>query len=316
MDELGDGFVLAVGKVEAIANGFFRLLPNLVIGLLFFLFILVAARVIKYAIRHGAARRGREDLGNVLGTLVQWIVGIFGFLIAVTIIVPGVGVSDLLTTLGISSVAIGFAFKDILQNLLAGVLILLRRPFRRGDQIVAGNFEGTVERIQTRATVIRTYDGRQVLIPNSVIYTSSVTINTAFDVRRSEYDVGIGYGDEIPAAVRTIREALREVEGVLPDPPPEAFVSDLAPAQVMIRVWWWTGPKQMDVLRTRGRVLATIREALAREAIDIPFPTTTILFHDQTEETDGRRDRQREGWPAGSSIPEPSRIARARKPPR
>ncbi|MBR7552348.1 mechanosensitive ion channel, partial [Mycobacterium tuberculosis] len=77
------------------------------------------------------------------------------------------------------SVAIGFAFKDIFQNLLSGILLLLSEPFRIGDQIISGNFEGTVEDIQIRATTIRTYDGRKVVIPNSQLYTSPMTVNTA-----------------------------------------------------------------------------------------------------------------------------------------
>lgn len=256
-------------------------------------------------------RRRRPDLGNVFGTLVQWIIGTIGFLIAVTIVVPGVGIANLMTTLGISSVAIGFAFKDILENLLAGILILLRHPFRRGDQIISGEFEGTVESIETRATLIKTYDGRRVLIPNSAIYTDAVIVNTAFEKRRSEYDLGIGYGDDIDKAVKTIQRAIRSVEGVIDDPPPEAFAMEFAGSAVNIRVWWWTAPEQADVLRTRGRVLRAIKDACVREGIDLPFPVTTILFHDQTEETDGDRTRQREGWPAGDNPPEPMTLPRA-----
>jgi small conductance mechanosensitive channel len=106
---------------------------------------------------------------------------------------------DLIQLLGISGVAIGFAFRDILQNFLAGILILLTEPFQIDDQIVFKGFEGTVENIETRATTIRTYDGRRIVIPNSELFTNSVTVNTAFDNRRLEYDVGIGYGDDIRA---------------------------------------------------------------------------------------------------------------------
>ena len=85
--------------------------------------------------------------------------------------------------LGIGSVAIGFAFRDILQNFLAGILLLVTQPFRIGDQIVASNYEGTVEDIQTRATFIRTYDGRHVVVPNADLFTDTVVVNTAFEHR-------------------------------------------------------------------------------------------------------------------------------------
>ena len=168
-EDVTASFGLAWAKVDSMIDGFFLILPNLVIGLVFMVIVLVIGRAVKIGTRRFGVRRHRPDLGNVLGALLQWIVGIVGLLIAVTIIVPAVGVADLLATLGITSVAIGFAFKDILQNMLAGILILLRQPFRRGDQIVSGAYEGTVESIETRATIIRTYDQRRVLIPNSDI---------------------------------------------------------------------------------------------------------------------------------------------------
>ena len=126
-------------------------------------------------------------------------------LVACVIVFPSVNPADALATLGIGSVAVGFAFKDILQNLFAGVLLLLRRPFRRGDQIVVKDYEGTVEHIESRATHIKTYDGRRVIIPNSDIYTSPVTVNTAFPIRRDQFDVGIGYGDDVDLATRVDR---------------------------------------------------------------------------------------------------------------
>lgn len=281
------------------------------LGLAFLILVAIAARIVKTAVRRFGLRRSRPDLGNVLGALLQWTIGIIGTLIAITIIFPGVGVADLLGTLGIGSIAIGFAFKDILQNLLAGILILLRQPFRRGDQIVSGQYEGTVESIETRATIIRTYDGREVLIPNSEIYTGSVVVNTAFDSRRSEYDVGIGYGDDTGHAARVIVEAIKDTDGVLPEPPPEAFPVAFGEAAVKLRVWWWTAPDRATVLRTQGRVLEAIKTALQREGIDLPFPVTTLLFHDQTDETDGDRRRQREGWPAGPDPPQPRNLPRA-----
>jgi small conductance mechanosensitive channel len=302
---------LAWAKVDAWVGGFYSILPNLVLGLTFLILVLIVARVVKSAVRGFGVRRRRPDLGNVLGALLQWTIGIIGTLIAITIIFPGVGVADLLSTLGIGSIAISFAFKDILQNLLAGILILLRQPFRRGDQIVSGQYEGTVESIETRATIIRTYDGRQVLIPNSEIYTGSVVVNTAHDRRRSEYDIGIGYGDDVGHAARVAVEAIEDVDGVWLEPPPEAFPVGFGDSTVKLRVWWWTAPDRATVLRTQGRVLEAIKAAFQRDGIDLPFPVTTLLFHDQTDETDGDRRRQREGWPAGPDPPKPRNLSRA-----
>ncbi|MEX5538851.1 mechanosensitive ion channel domain-containing protein, partial [Pseudomonas syringae] len=87
------------------------------------------------------------------------------------IAIPGFTPGQLMSALGIGSVAIGFAFKDIFQNLLSGILILLSEPFRIGDAIVCNGLEGTVEDIQIRATTLRSYDGRRLVIPNATVYT-------------------------------------------------------------------------------------------------------------------------------------------------
>jgi small-conductance mechanosensitive channel len=247
----------------------------------------------------------------VLGRLAQGTVILVGLFVALSIVIPTFKAGDLVQLLGISGVAIGFAFRDILQNFLAGILILLTEPFQIDDQIVFKDFEGTVENIETRATTIRTYDGRRIVIPNAELFTNSITVNTAFDNRRLEYDVGIGYGDDIDEAKRLMLEAVHSVEVVLKDPAADVLVMELAESSVNIRVRWWIKPpRRADALDSRDRVLAAIKNKLNANGIDLPFPTRQILFHDQTEETDGNRSRQREGWPAGNKeVPKPRSIS-------
>jgi small-conductance mechanosensitive channel len=177
-------------------------------------------------------------------------------------------------------------------------------------QTSSKEYEGTVENIQTRATTIRTYDGRRIVIPNSELFTNSVTVNTAFESRRMEYDVGIGYGDDLDEAKRLILEAIHSVEGVLSDPSPDVLVMELAASTVNIRARWWIQPpRRADDLDSRDRVLTAIKNKLTANGIDLPFPTQQILFHDQTEETDGDRASQREDWPSGKKeVPKPRSI--------
>ena len=112
--------------------------------------------------------------------------------------------------------------------------------------------------------------------------------------------MGIGYGDDIGEARRLILQAMQGIEGVLSNPAPQALVVDLADSTVNIRARWWvSSPRQADVLDAQDKVLEAIKNTLSAHGIDLPFPTQQILWHDQTEETDGNRQRQREGWPAG-----------------
>lgn len=252
--------------------------------------------------RVSAQRRRHRTLGLALGRLAQFAIVIMGLLIALVIAVPGFTPGRLIELLGLRSVAIGFAFRDVLQNFLAGILMLVTEPFRIGDQIVFGSYEGTVEDIQTRATIIKTYDSRRVVIPNAELFTNSVTVNTAYATRRLQYDVGIGYGDDIDTAKQLMLAAVQSVAGVLDDPAPDVLVVALAESSVMLRVRWWIAPPtRSDALDTQDRVIAAIKQKLYVEhGIDLPYPTRQIVFHDQTEETDGDRSRQREGWPAGN----------------
>jgi len=300
---MNDAVEPTIRKIEGYIEGFFWILPNLGLALLVFLLFLGAAWAAKRAVAGVARRRDRGDLGDLLSGFVKWVVLVFGFLVVATIIFPSVKPADVLATLGIGSVAIGFAFKDILQNWLSGLLILYRQPFRRGDQIKSGEFEGTVEHIEARATLIKTYDGQRVVIPNADIYTRAVTVRTAFDTRRSEYDVGIGYGDDVDEACRVILDALGRVEGVERDPAPEAIPWALDGSSVNIKMRWWSDPRRASVVHTQGRVIKAVKQALSAAGIDLPFPTRVVLLHDQTEESDGDRARQREGWPQGNNPP-------------
>ena len=299
MDEIDANVGLIFGKLDSWLDGLFKLLPNILLALVVVVLFWFLGRGAGRLVIRMANRRGRENLGDVAGSLVRWAVVVIGFMLAVTIVAPTITPGDLIAGLGVSSVAIGFAFKDILQNMLAGILILLRQPFEVGDQIVSGGHEGTVEKIETRATIIKTYDGRRVVIPNSDIYTDSVVVNTAFEIRRSEYDIGVGCNDDWFEARRIMLEACRSVEGVESDPEPETIPVELGDSSNVVRLRWWTKSDRSSQIHIFGEVLQAVYIALDEEGIDMPYPTQVHLFHDQTEETDGNRKLQREGWPAG-----------------
>lgn len=303
-------------RMQVMLEGFIALLPNMVLALLVFAIFFFVARIIKKVVRNLTRdRRQARNLGMVLGRLAQGTTILVGLFISLSIVIPSLKASDLVQLLGISSVAIGFAFRDILQNFLAGILILLTEPFQIDDQIVFKSFEGTVENIQTRATTIRTYDGRRIVIPNSELFTNAVTVNTAFEHRRLQYDVGIGYGDDIDQAKQLILEAMHQTSGVLETPAPDAIVVELAGSTVNIRARWWVAPpRRTNVLDLQDRVLTNIKNKLMANGIDLPFPTQQILFHDQTEATDGDRAHQREGWSAGKGkVPQSGSISSSLK---
>ncbi len=301
----------AAGLIGKLAGEAMERIPYFIIAAVVFVLFVLLGKMLRRIIRIVTGKSlKRRNLGIVLGRLAFGFAVLLGLLIALVIVIPGFTPGQLVNLLGLSSVAIGFAFRDILQNFLAGILLLLTHPFRIGDQIVVGTFEGTVEEIETRATFLRTYDGRRIVIPNSKLFTESVTVNTANDARRMQYDIGIGNSDDIATAKRIMLETVRAIPDVLDDPPADAIVIELADSAVNIRLRWWVHPpRQMELLTVQDQVLERVKHALTAEGIDLPYPTRQILFHDQTEETDGDRSRQREGWPKGrKEIPVSARI--------
>ncbi len=298
-------FSEALGRLEELGRSAVALLPGLAIALVLFGIGLLVARGVRAAVRRAAELRDASPgSASVLGRIASGVTVLVSFLVAASVAFPSVSAADLFNLLGIGGVAIGFAFRDVLQNLLAGILILLTRPFVIGDQIRAGSYEGTVEDVWVRATVLRTYDNQRVLIPNATLFVDKITVITAHDKRRLAFPLTIGNGDDIREARRVIVEALRGTEGVLADPPPEALVTGLGAAGVdMTARLWIDPPRRRDAVDALDHAIANVKDALTAAGIDLPYPTSQILFHDQTEETDGHRSRQREGWPAGRSPP-------------
>ncbi|MFC7739109.1 mechanosensitive ion channel family protein [Roseomonas sp. GCM10028921] len=299
---------LATNKLQSIVEGFFWLLPNIGIGALVLVGFWLGGAIARRAVLFAFARRHREDLGLLLGGSARWALIVAGFLVFATIVFPSVKPSDLLATLGVGSLAVGLAFRDILQNWFSGLMILYSRPFRVGDQIVSGQHEGTVERVEARATLIKTYDGQRVLIPNSNLYTRSIIVRTHFPVRRSQCDVTIGYGDDPDAAAVTVVQALAQLEGIVKNPGPDARAWEFADSGVVLRVRWWTESKRSRVVAAQGQAVSAIRNSLREAGVDMAFPTRMVLFHDQTEEGDGDRAQQREGWPLRDRAPAPRHL--------
>jgi small conductance mechanosensitive channel len=152
-------------------------------------------------------------------------------------------------------------------------VILLTEPFDLGDQIIVGDFEGTVESIETRATLIKTYDGRRVVIPNAQLFTQSVTVNTAYETRRLETEFYIVAATDAEQAKRATLDAITGVDGVIDDPPPDVLAVGFQSAGVTLRARWWIKPpRRGDAMATRDRVVTAIHQALTAHNIALYNP--------------------------------------------
>lgn len=299
----------ALDTVYEMINGFIALLPMIGVGIVVIVVFYFIAKFVQRMFQR-KADAADESSGKMLayGRILYAAIIVFGLLVGCTIAFPSISPAELISVLGIGGVAIGFAFQDIFQNLIAGILLLIRQPFRVGDEITSGDITGKVEDIRTRATYIRMYDGKRVIVPNSIIYTEPVTVITAYDHIRSHIDIGIGYGDDVDKARALALSIASDEQGALDDPAPDALVWELGGSSLNIRLRWWTDSRRGSVLKVNDRILQAIRDRFTAEGIDLPFPTNVVLFHDQTEAIDGIRAQQREGWPTGADDPKPRHL--------
>lgn len=278
MDGFAGAFDLVKSKAGEWHDGFFYILPNLVIAVIAALAFLALAFGLSKIIHKALLRAKRRDLAAMSASFAFWLIILFGTLVVLTIILPSMKPVDIFASLGIGSIAFGFAFKDILQNWLAGFLILIRRPFRRGDQIKVGDIEGTVQAVETRATLVRTYDGRLVVIPNSDVYTHALTVHTAYEMRRSEVVVPVGLEVDLEHAIAVIKEAVAGIPDILSEPSPDVLAWEFRELNVNLVVRWWTKPQRAYVVRTRSEVVKAIKRACEAAGIALPSDTRIAVF--------------------------------------
>lgn len=237
---------------------------------------ILVGRLVRGILRRVLSDGYTESFRTVFSKIGGWLVVAVAFLLAATIIFPSVKPVDLLAGAGLFSIAIGFAFKDIFENLLAGILLLFRQPFHAGDQVEVSGAEGTVERITIRETRIRAYDGQLKIVPNSDVYKNAIRVQTDEQQRRMEFLVGVAYEDDLDVARSTIRQALAETEGVHSDPAPEALVSELAASTINIRARFWCSSAQRDALHTLDDAIVRVKTSLDDAGVQLPCDIVTI----------------------------------------
>lgn len=267
-------------QLQGYATSFWEVLPQLVLSLLFILFVWLVVRAVRWALpkflRRARMRRALVDVLLMLATVSLWL---FGLLIAVTIAFPTITPGRALTALGVGGVAIGFAFKDVFENFLAGVLLLIREPFSIEDYIECEEIDGQVEEITIRDTHVRQTDGQLVVAPNAMFFKNPVTIRTAKDVRRTTIIAGIAYGEDVDEAREVITRAVKSVDAVRDDVRDvQIFAKEFGDSSINFEVTWWTGSKPVDIRSSRDKVVAAIKRALDEAGIEIPFPYRTLTF--------------------------------------
>ncbi len=254
-------------------------LPSLVIALFVILVTWVAVRfTVNVADRIVRRTQIREDLRQLVETLVKLGIWITGLMIAAAIVIPGLTPASLIAGLGVGALAIGFAFQDIFENFLAGVLIMIREKMRIGDVVECEGILGKVEKITLRETHIRQLSNELTILPNSMLFKNPVKIFTDERIRRDELVVGVAYDTDLAKAKAAIQQAMHSLDIIHHENPVEIYAQEFNSSSIDFLVRWWTDSRPRDLRETKSQVVFAIKQALDDAGIEIPFPYVTHTF--------------------------------------
>jgi small-conductance mechanosensitive channel len=260
--------------IEDIINFLF----NLLVALVVFVITLWLAGVAARQAEESAKKRIEEpEMVQLLVRLARWGVLILGTLVALAQM--DFDITGFLAGLGILGFTIGFALQDISRNFVAGVLLILRRPLNIGDAVKIGDFSGKVLQINTRDTVIRTWDGEMVIIPNIDVFTQPIINYTDLPLRRRTVNIGLGYGQDSRRAIELFLDTLHGVDGILEDPAPEIYARELGDATLNLTAYFWLNQTTHGLFKVQSEAVQAINEAAEREGIDLPYPTQILHLH-------------------------------------
>lgn len=265
-------FSAVVDRLELQINGLIAGLPLLVLALV----------VVWLAWRFGGWLSHRTTLERVaqrnpflrelVKTSVRWAVTLAGVLLALEIMNATALVGAVLGTAGVMGVALGFAFKETLENYLAGVLMSLRQPFSPRDHVVIDGNEGVVIALTSRATILMTLDGNHLRLPNALVFRSVMLNYTRNPTRRFEFDVGVGVNEDLLLAQRIGASRLASIPGVIAAPPPRAYISSLGDSNVQVRFHGWVDQRSHDFLLVKSEAIRSTKLALEEAGMDMPEP--------------------------------------------
>jgi len=261
----------ALQKIDAMVDGFIAAIPNAALALVVFALIALGAKYMGRLFRRTLTRRWpHATLGVVFERLLRSVIILLGLLIALSITFPSFSARDLIQFLGIGTVAVGFAFRDVLQNFLAGIILLLTHPFRIGDEVGLDSIEGIVQEIETRATLIKTFDGTLAVIPNANILTRNVTVYSAFELRRSSLDFEVAQNHDVELARDSITEALSGLAGAEREPSPTVLAVGFSTSGgALFRATWWTKSSRREAAATKNEAVLAITRRIAIAEIDL-----------------------------------------------
>ncbi len=262
------------GTLSSLAEMILASLPHLLAGAIVLVLFWLIAKLLR-GLFNRATRKTQMDIRIriLVSRAIVASIYVIGIFAALSIIFPSFSFSSLITGLGVTSVVIGIAARDIVNNVISGILILWQRPFQIGDHIIVGSEQGKVEFIAVRTTNLRTDDGELILIPNGALYTSAITIREAGEHRRMTLSLCLPYTVDLDNAEAIILDAVRSTKSVVSDPHPQVLASEMLPDGIKVDAAFWLNTGEYNPLGALDRCVTAVHTALKQNGI-VPYSTS------------------------------------------
>ena len=237
-----------------------KILPKIIVSVLVLGIGLLGTGIITRMVKKLLTRYEVEDeFALLISSFVRWS----GYALSVVVALQQVNfnVTAFLTGVGVAGFTIGYALQDVSQNLVAGFLLLIQRPFELEDAITVDDYSGTVQTVDLRFTELRAFDGTTILLPNTLVFTNPITNYGHTDRLRVSLSTGIAYGSDLEATRSLILNALTTVPGLRSDPAPALYFDELGPQQVKFTLYFWIDPQQTSVSQAKDAAIVRIHQA-------------------------------------------------------
>ena len=274
MDAINN-FIADTNMIELLSNGAI----NLVIALVIFVVGKWLARRVQNTLEKILRKREVDEvLVDFIGTIAFALIIVVAVVAAVDTL--GIPATSFMAIIGAAGLAIGLALKDSLSNFASGVMLVLFRPFTKGDFVDAGGTMGTVDEIHLVSTILTTPDNKQIIVPNSLMYTSAITNYSAKDTRRVDMVIGVGYNDDLKVAAGVLKKICQDHPKIMDSPETNIFINNLGDSSVDFVVRPWV--KSEDYWGVLADILETAKVELEAAGCNIPYPQTDVHLHQVT----------------------------------
>lgn len=222
-------------------------------------------------------------IADLLGKLTHLIFIIIGTVLALSLLEATALLGTILGAAGIFGLAIGFAVRDTVENFIASLLLSIRNPFEVNDVVLIDSYQGHVVRLTSRATILLSFDGNHIRIPNATVYKAIITNFSRQPERRFEFDLGVATDQNLSQAQGLALETLKTISGILSEPKSQALIYQLGNSNVVMRIYGWVNQNTHSFLKVRSEAIKVVKEAFDAANIGLPDPTYQLKIIDSKD---------------------------------